>query len=212
MSRFLGRTDFERACRVAGITDLAIDPTSGEYINSDTRKAFLVWDSVAQSAHASTPPPGYLVRRRGLNVNMVPTRPYSRATPEEWESLQQRGVEVLVLYPAMPSSSASTDAVLAERQRQQTTKGYHPELDKRYVRGELVDAAISYAILSLTGTLLPGDDPDHLAPDYIAHLTENFWPWPGAPMKADTPLRSLEKAAALLIAEHERLSAIEVAL
>lgn len=206
MSRFLGRKDFERSCRVAGITELATDPETGAYLNADTHKAFLVWDSVAQSSHAATPPPGYLVRRRGLNVNMAATRPYSRATPEELESLAQRGIEVLALYPAMPTSSASADAVLAERQRQVSVKGYHPQRDQRYVEGELVDAAISYSIQAVASVLLPSTDSDLCRFD---QLIETFWPWPGAPIKKEEPLRALEKAAALLIAEHERLSAVE---
>lgn len=201
MSRFYGRQDFERACRVAGITELSVCPVSGNYENSDTQKAFLVWDSLAQTRHASSPPPAWLVRRRGWNARLLPTRPFSRATPAELEALAARDIQVLALYPCVPSSSPSADAVLAERQRQIKLKGYEPERDLRYTNAELARAATSYALQALPFCALGVNDAES-----ALELALSVWPWPSVPAKQETRLRALEKAAALLIAEHERLS------
>lgn len=188
MSRFFGREDFERAGRRAGITDLAYDAGAGQYLNSHTQKAYLVWESLAQSKQASQAPTAWLTRRRGKDQGLSVTRPYTTMAPREWAQREAMGWEQpLALWPAMPVTSASENAVLSERQRQKSVKGYSPELDLRFSNDELLCAAAAYAL-------------QWLAPSQARAI----WPWPHAPMKTVTRLQAIERAGALLIAEHER--------
>lgn len=193
MTLFFGRDDFERACRNAGIIDLAYNADTGTYLNAGTQKAFLVWESLAQSKQARSMPTAWLTRRRGKDQGISVTRPYATLLPDEWVRREASGWEQpLALWPAMPITSPSEEAVLVERQRQQRVKGYHPVMDQRYRNDQLLAAAGAYVL-------------QHLVPDYANTL----WPWPDSPMKVGTRLRAIEKAAALLIAEHQRLLALE---
>lgn len=195
MSRFFRREDFERAGRQAGITDLAYDADTGEYINSHTQKAFLVWESLAQSKQASQAPTAWLMRRRGKDQGISVSRPYTTLAPRDWAQREAMGWEQpLGLWPAMPVTSASENAILAERQRQKSVKGYSPEMDLRFSNDELLRAAAAYAL-------------QWLAPSQARAI----WPWPHAPMKTVTRLKAIEKAGALLIAEHERAQTIDKA-
>lgn len=190
MSLFFSREHFERSCRHAGISDLAFNPETGEYVNAHTQKTFLVWESVAQSRQAGQQPKAWLLVRRGRDQGISVTRPYARMTTTEWAQRAANGWEQpLALWSAMPVTGPSDDAILRERQRQLLVKGYHPERDLRYRDDELLRAATGY-LLQL------------LMPDYAPTV----WPWPHAPMKQESRLRAIEKAGALLIAEHERES------
>lgn len=82
--------------------------------------------------------------------------------------------------------------VIAERQRQQSVKGYSIEQDDTYTCGELAAAAICY----------------------IEPLeAENYWPvdWFDDSFKPSDNRRNLVKAAALLLSEIERLDRQEQA-
>jgi len=193
MTLFYRREDFERACRHAGISDLAFSAETGEYQNPHTHKAYLVWESLAQTKQASAGPKVWLTRRRGKDQGIAVTRPYSTTTPSEWARMDAMGWEQpLALWPAMPITSASENAVLVERQRQKSVKGYSPELDLRYGNDELLRAAAAYAL-------------QWLAPSQARAI----WPWPDSPMKSVSRLRAIEKAGALLIADHERVMAVD---
>lgn len=188
MSLFLTRADFERTCRHVGILDVAFDADRGEYRNLHTQQAYLVWDSLAQASVARAQPVAWLLRRRGKDQGLSVTRPYASLDPEQWKQKAAIGWEQpLALWPAMPVTGPSEDAILAERQRQLRVKGYHPERDQRYHDDELLRAAAGYVLL-------------WLAPSQARAI----WPWPDVPMKSETRLRAIEKAGALLIAEHER--------
>jgi hypothetical protein len=86
--------------------------------------------------------------------------------------------------------------VLAERQRQVETEGWSVEHDDAHERGELASAAACYAKNSVTG------------PARWAGLPPPDWPWDCRWWKPTTPRRDLVKAAALIIAEIERLDRI----
>ncbi|STJ26705.1 Uncharacterised protein [Citrobacter braakii] len=93
-----------------------------------------------------------------------------------------RGVTPVLI----PSQSPALRDVAAERQRQQSIKGYSVEQDDTYIGGELAAAAISY----------------------IEPLeAENYWPadWHDDSFKPSDYRRNLVKATALLLAEIERL-------
>jgi hypothetical protein len=86
--------------------------------------------------------------------------------------------------------------ILAERDKQVTVKGYSSEHDDDHFQGDLADAAACFA-LSGGGWCLT---------DCVEH-----WPptWDRKHFKQKTPRQDLVRAAALLIAEIERLDRIQ---
>lgn len=85
--------------------------------------------------------------------------------------------------------SKATADVLAERQRQMTVEGWTPEHDDEHSAGELAEAAACYAIFA----------------DQQGFSTPAHWPWNSYWWKQSGRRRDLVKAAALIIAEIERL-------
>lgn len=194
MTQFYQRSDFERAGRLAGITDFARTDDDAGYINPHTQTAYQVWESLAQSQNARTRPPAWLIRRRGRDVNICLNDPYRTYSAQQMNDRAARGFDLpLALYPSLPNVSASAQACLMEHVRVRSLKGYSLELDKRYDGNELLFAGLAYADQALPASVGLG----------------GCWPWEGAPMKKDEPLRAIEKAVGLLISEHERLSAIQ---
>jgi hypothetical protein len=94
---------------------------------------------------------------------------------------------------AGPCLSYSAVRVLAERRRQILDEGWSATHDDAYGRGELARAALSY----IKAALSPNGRRN------IEGLVH--WPWDLRWWKPSTPQRDLVKAAALLIAELERL-------
>lgn len=86
--------------------------------------------------------------------------------------------------------------VLAERRRQIEAEGWTPAHDDAHEDGELASAAAAYAVYRsmMDPIVLMGDD-------IIAQL----WPWDFSWWKPNNPRRDLVKAAALILAEIERL-------
>jgi len=82
--------------------------------------------------------------------------------------------------------------VIAERRRQVTAEGWSPEHDDRHVFGEMAGAAVCYAVHGLPS---------------VAHIGvhRTYWSWDEDWFKPTTNRRNLVKAAALIIAEIERL-------
>lgn len=92
---------------------------------------------------------------------------------------------------------AARDA-FAERRRQIEAEGWTAEHDDAHEHGEMARAAASYALIagSRDRSLWRGDIP-------------NFWPWEARWWKPTTRRRDLVKAAALILAEIERLDRAE---
>lgn len=90
-------------------------------------------------------------------------------------------------------SDATLDVIL-ERHRQIREEGWSPEHDDTHELGELAMAATCYAEMSVCHYAFP-DQFDIL----------NRWPWSHEWWKPETPRRDLVRAAALLLAEIERL-------
>jgi hypothetical protein len=80
--------------------------------------------------------------------------------------------------------------IITERQRQMSVEGWTPEHDDAYLGGDLAGAAACYCLGALG---LP----------YEAF--ENFWPWDEKWWKPTNHRRDLIKAAALILAEIERI-------
>lgn len=76
--------------------------------------------------------------------------------------------------------------ICRERERQMSKEGWTPEHDDTHVNGELARAASCYAFAT-------------------DKLSLEWWPWERAWWKPTTPRRNLVKAAALIVAEIERL-------
>ncbi|MES2667913.1 MAG: hypothetical protein V4712_17650 [Pseudomonadota bacterium] len=87
--------------------------------------------------------------------------------------------------------------VMNERDRQWNEVGFTSDSDDKYIGGELALAAAEYTLLSTGryGSMAGG--PTHV------------WPWSRAWWKPKTPRRNLVKAAALILAEIERLDRAE---
>lgn len=96
--------------------------------------------------------------------------------------------------------SAAIELVKQERRRQIEAEGWSLEHDDLHKRGEMADAAACYAkvaaMISYPGPV-PLDEPSN-------------WPWDAEWWKPSSdPIRNLAKAAALLVAEIERLQRLE---
>ena len=87
-----------------------------------------------------------------------------------------------------------------ERARQKQVEEYSTEHDDEYENGELLGAAICYS----TYALYQGGG--RLSDPHLSDAIEAYWPWPEQFWKpADTPMRNLEKAGALLAAHVDLL-------
>lgn len=93
-------------------------------------------------------------------------------------------------WPDREQSRAMRD-VHAERFRQQEVEKWSTTHDDEYYNGEMASAGAAYAV----ATNFPG-------------YAEKIWPWDSLWWKPTTARRNLVKAAALLIAEIERLDRI----
>lgn len=95
----------------------------------------------------------------------------------------------------MNALTKAAQDVLAERQRQIEREGWTAQHDDAHQPGELAAAAGRYVI---NGAACLGVQPPCL--DFGAN-----WPWHPSWWKPTTPRRDLVKAAALLLAEIERI-------
>ncbi|WP_124647086.1 hypothetical protein [Burkholderia contaminans] len=105
--------------------------------------------------------------------------------PVMWRMYEKAGT--------FPHASAAARDVLAERQRQEQQEGATVEQDDTYTEAELPRAAAAYA-LSASG--------------FSNAITLDFWPFSTDWWKPTTPRRNLVKAAALILAEIERIDRI----
>lgn len=115
-------------------------------------------------------------------------------SPDDVEKMAELLRECRAPTPVLiPVQSAALRDVAAERQRQQSFKGYSTQQDDTYIGGELAAAAISYI------------EPME---------AESYWPadWHDDSFKPSDYRRNLIKAAALLLAEIERLDRQEQAI
>lgn len=111
--------------------------------------------------------------------------------PHEAEALRARVAEL---------SQAAKD-VLAERQRQISVEGWTPAHDDSHHRGEMALAASSYALAAATRMQYRPNAEVYASTIDPGHR----WPWDRKWWKPTTPRRDMVKAAALILAEIERL-------
>ncbi|WP_342345782.1 hypothetical protein [Shewanella dokdonensis] len=94
----------------------------------------------------------------------------------------------------VPNSSKAVLDVIAERQRQLSVEGWTPDHDDKYNDSELATAALCYLKASFTDEKFT-----------IKKKPDQLWPWASEWWKPANPRRDLVKAAALILAEIERL-------
>lgn len=97
-------------------------------------------------------------------------------------------------------AGAASD-VLAERRRQIEAEGWAPEHDDAHTAGQLAGAAVCYAHHVNARGWVVGTPFD----TYATEDAPIEWPWDESWWKPTTPRRDLVKAAALILAEIERL-------
>lgn len=134
-------------------------------MSSITRIADSIYDSVVNN-HSSTS----LI----TNADIL-------ALIQDWRAMRKYIAELQA-----QSVNKAVNDVLAERQRQIDVKGWTPEHDDTYVRGELAAAAICYIEPSEADIYWPAD-------------------WHDGSFRPSNEHRNLVKATALLLAELERL-------
>lgn len=99
--------------------------------------------------------------------------------------------------------NAAARDVLAERARQIKAEGWTPKHDDQHNNGSLALAAACYACNAATWAGRCQSIPDA---DYKDFANPGFrWPWPTKWWKPKSQRRDLVRAAALLLAEIERL-------
>ena len=90
------------------------------------------------------------------------------------------------------------EAVAAERRRQVESEGWSPAHDDTHRGNAMLHAAITYALAAASDR----------SPQRLSELARRWWPWSFEWWKPITPRRDLIKAAALIVAEIERLDRI----
>lgn len=91
-----------------------------------------------------------------------------------------------------PDSERITREILQARLRQIQKHGFGPEHDGRYKAGELPLAAATYVMVAAR-------------PQMRVHYRNTLWPWPDHWLRHESERDSLIKAAAIIIAEIERI-------
>lgn len=92
--------------------------------------------------------------------------------------------------------------VLNERARQIGQENYSAEHDDQYQNNELLRAGVGYAEhVVARGWVYSDANPEK----YQSEEESEFWPWPSESWKPKNPRADLVRAAALLIAEIERI-------
>ena len=130
--------------------------------------------------------------------------------PYGWAGLFGAGREPEAPAPAvrmLPSSRALLD-VISERLRQVQGEGFHAFDDDFSTGGELARAALNYAAAAAVTVALAAKSYD-TKPPLRGWGPAVDWPWDLAKWKPGAPRRMLVKAAALLLAEIERLDRLE---
>ena len=103
--------------------------------------------------------------------------------------------------------STGAQLIATERQRQITAEHMTPDRDTAHVRGELVEAAMSYLSAALFIIATGRDDGDRYFRGHPPHSSSFRWPWHQNDWKPSwtDPVRMLTKAGALVAAEIDRL-------
>lgn len=101
-------------------------------------------------------------------------------------------------------------AIENERWRQITVEGFAPLNDDRHAHGQLSAAASCYT--KFASLVLGANEAKRQGDKNVPHVTRGcppFWPWTPQWWKPKTPRQDLIRAAALIVAEIERIDRAE---
>lgn len=159
--------------------------------------------------------------KNGLSTRLSKLMPVTalpfEATPEMvnaaldlvWEESETHGDLVCRLWRAMAAAaqdqSAAARDVLAERNRQIDAEGWTPEHDDKYSSGQLAYAASVYALCAASSDADRSVMDEFRTYNSVPFRIRNRWPWDESWLKPTNRRRDLVKAAALILAEIERL-------
>jgi len=120
--------------------------------------------------------------------------PGGHASIEEAENCPKLAPEKRPAYMEQFGRTAEVvRAIERERLRQVEVEGFDDDHDAQHTPGELAQAAACYALVGYWDAPLDGDVPPAA------------WPWEKAAWKPKDPRRNLVRAAALIVAEIEKL-------
>lgn len=102
---------------------------------------------------------------------------------------------------ALPMTFGILGEIEKERHRQVEVEGYTPAHDDEHDRGQLAQASASYVLLHASKQRVTGDRMIHI----LRGASESAWPWNINERRSTVDRRTLVIAAALLVAEIERL-------
>ncbi|WP_063888222.1 hypothetical protein [Burkholderia ubonensis] len=179
------------------LEEVGFDPTSGPiYVLTVQGRAML---DQLKSAYFAAPQPAQAdapaEAREPVCKLCCSTGPdLPCAYPTEINRQQARRIAELEARFRTPADAgeavtAAARDVLAERRQQVETEGWTSEHDDAHASGELAMAGACYATTAVLGNV----------------SAPMGWPWSDAWFKPTTPRRNLIKAAALIIAEIERI-------
>jgi len=103
--------------------------------------------------------------------------------------------------------SKAINDIIVERERQKSAEGWTPEHDDAHGRGQMANAAAAYAHLATLSPALyeaVAEDPVSAGLKTIVCI-RRLWPWDSRWFKPKNPRRDLVRAAALIVAEIERI-------
>ncbi|MGU2289643.1 hypothetical protein ACSEQ4_11960 [Pseudomonas aeruginosa] len=127
---------------------------------------------------------------KGIPLYAVPPAQAQHSVPEGWRDTLAEAVAALN-GQAEESLAPAIHFLIAEREKQ-LAHGYTAAHDDAYTRNELAHAAVSYAL-------------DRPALHNVAGNTYRIWPWAPEHWKPGSPAHNRITAAALLIADAERI-------
>lgn len=144
---------------------------------------------------------------------LADTHDYSARNRLRWAAEALIGADGVASLPApagdVPGEAQTQAArdVLAERRRQVEAEGWTPEHDDEHRRGEIARAAATYAMAGAMQTSYLRDNFLGEWVNYKFSDVRSQWPggWDWSWFKPSHPRRDLVKAAALILAEIERL-------
>lgn len=111
-------------------------------------------------------------------------------------------------YSITNISKAAFD-VFTERERQVVEEKWTPEHDDEYKLGELAKAGATYAMASTVSAEQARWRYLTTPAESLMSLLQRLWPWGNHLFEPVNPRRDLVRAAALLIAEIERIDRAE---
>jgi hypothetical protein len=144
-------------------------------------------------------------KREAVLLMAHKTLEFADQIPGEWDAdkqIQHLREQIALarghLERGIENQTTPIAAIIAERQRQISVEGWTPEHDDEHEGGQMAVASACYILHTVAGIngrcqiTVPG-----------------MWPWAPEWWKPSTPMRNLEKAGALIVAEMERLERME---